>query len=321
MSVTREKLLSVANDWLGKNEKDGSFKVIVDTYNDYFKNNGGKYPRGVKLDYKTAWCAGFVSAVAIKAGATDIIPLEISCGQMIEQAVKMGIWIEDDNYSPEAGDIILYDWQDSGVGDNKGWPDHVGYVASITKTTKNMSVIEGNNNNAVKIRKIKVGDRYIRGYIVPKYASAEAKPVEPAPAQKTEPVEQPANDVAVYTVVKGDTLSKIAKKYNVTVNQLVEWNGIKNPNLISIGQKIKLGPSASASTPAPGYPKYIVQVNTSLNIRSMPVIDATGLNIVGSLHNGDIVEVASVSNNWAQLADGRGYCCMSSKDCLYMIKV
>jgi LysM repeat protein len=42
----------------------------------------------------------------------------------------------------------------------------------------------------------------------------------------------------VYTVKAGDTLSKIAKKYNTTVNKLVADNNIKNPNLIYVGQKL-----------------------------------------------------------------------------------
>lgn len=43
-----------------------------------------------------------------------------------------------------------------------------------------------------------------------------------------------------YTVRKGDTLSDIAKKYGTTVNQIVAWNNIKNPNLIYVGQKIRV---------------------------------------------------------------------------------
>ena len=45
----------------------------------------------------------------------------------------------------------------------------------------------------------------------------------------------------VYYIVKsGDTLSAIAKKYGTTVAQLVKWNGIKNPNLIYVNQKIRV---------------------------------------------------------------------------------
>lgn len=46
--------------------------------------------------------------------------------------------------------------------------------------------------------------------------------------------------VEYYTVQKGDNLTKIAKKYGTTVNQLVSWNGIKNKNLIYAGQKLRV---------------------------------------------------------------------------------
>src|SRR5690625_1177743 len=42
----------------------------------------------------------------------------------------------------------------------------------------------------------------------------------------------------VYTVKKGDTLTKIAKKFGTTVDELVRLNNISNPNLIHPGQKI-----------------------------------------------------------------------------------
>lgn len=41
-----------------------------------------------------------------------------------------------------------------------------------------------------------------------------------------------------YTVVKGDTLSEIAKKFNTTVNELARLNNISNVNLIKVGQKL-----------------------------------------------------------------------------------
>ena len=43
-----------------------------------------------------------------------------------------------------------------------------------------------------------------------------------------------------YKVKKGDTLSKIAKENNTTVEKLVKINNIKNPNLIYVGQKIRI---------------------------------------------------------------------------------
>ena len=43
-----------------------------------------------------------------------------------------------------------------------------------------------------------------------------------------------------YVVKKGDTLSKIAKKYKTTVKQIAKWNNIKNVNVIKVGQKIRV---------------------------------------------------------------------------------
>ncbi len=50
----------------------------------------------------------------------------------------------------------------------------------------------------------------------------------------------PVNDEQIYVVVKGDTLSHIANKYGTTYQKLAEYNNISNPNLIRVGQKIKI---------------------------------------------------------------------------------
>ena len=44
----------------------------------------------------------------------------------------------------------------------------------------------------------------------------------------------------IYTVVSGDTLSAIAARYGTTYQKLAAYNGIANPNIISVGQKIKI---------------------------------------------------------------------------------
>ena len=49
-----------------------------------------------------------------------------------------------------------------------------------------------------------------------------------------------ADNKVYYTVRSGDTLSALAKKYGTTVSQLVAWNNIKNPNLIYVGQKLRV---------------------------------------------------------------------------------
>ncbi len=49
-----------------------------------------------------------------------------------------------------------------------------------------------------------------------------------------------SNNKVYYTIKSGDNLSSIAKKYGTSVNQLVQWNNIKNPNLIYPNQKIRV---------------------------------------------------------------------------------
>ena len=53
-------------------------------------------------------------------------------------------------------------------------------------------------------------------------------------------MEQVNGGYDTYIVVKGDTLCKISRRYGVTVDDLVRWNGIKNRNLIHPGQQLKI---------------------------------------------------------------------------------
>ena len=50
---------------------------------------------------------------------------------------------------------------------------------------------------------------------------------------------KPKQNVTYYTVKKGDTLTKIANKYHVTVNDLKKWNKLKNDR-IDVGQKLTI---------------------------------------------------------------------------------
>lgn len=83
---------------------------------------------------------------------------------------------------------------------------------------------------AAKNKRASYGQKYYDKYA----AKTMAKPA--APAAET-----------VYTVKRGDTLSGIAAKYGTTYQKLAAYNGISNPNIISVGQKIKI-PGTGATT-------------------------------------------------------------------------
>ncbi|RME85442.1 MAG: LysM peptidoglycan-binding domain-containing protein [Caldilineae bacterium] len=58
----------------------------------------------------------------------------------------------------------------------------------------------------------------------------------------------------IYVVKRGDTLSKIARRFGVSVKTLVRINRLKNPNLIFVGQRLRIPAGAqpvARPTPAP----------------------------------------------------------------------
>lgn len=160
----RQKVVGIAQGYLGCKESDGSHKKIIDLYNSH-----KPLARGYAVKYTDAWCSTFASAVAIAAGLTDIIPTECGCEKHIQLFKKLGSWQENDAYVPSPGDYIFYDWDDNGVGDCTGSADHVGIVEKVSGKT--ITVIEGNYSNSVKRRTITVNGKNIRGYGVPKYSS------------------------------------------------------------------------------------------------------------------------------------------------------
>lgn len=195
----RQSVAAIMQGWIGLKESNGGHKKIIDIYN-------GHKPLAqcYKVKYTDAWCAATVSAAFIKAGLTDIGFTECSCGRMINLYKKQGRWEERDSYTPKVGDLIMYDWQDSGVGDNTGSPDHVGMVVDVSGSK--FTVVEGNKNDAVGTRTMTVNGKYIRGYCLPDYAS---KATNEAASTKTPALEAAKSFEKTY-----------AKQYKVTASAL-----------------------------------------------------------------------------------------------------
>ncbi|MFE3381657.1 peptidoglycan-binding protein [Streptomyces anulatus] len=59
-----------------------------------------------------------------------------------------------------------------------------------------------------------------------------------------------STSTGTYTVKKGDTLSRIAAAHKTTVAALVKLNGLKDPNKLVVGQKLKVSGSASSKPSA-----------------------------------------------------------------------
>lgn len=251
-SELRQSVVNIAQSYIGCKESDGSHKKIIDLYNSH-----KPLARGYAVKYTDAWCSTFASACAIKAGLTDIIPTECGCEKHIELFKKIGSWQENDAYTPKPGDYIFYDWDDNGSGDCTGAADHVGIVEKVSGST--ITVIEGNNNNAVGRRTIQVNGRYIRGYGVPKYSS------------KATTTGDTSGDTSSSDYKVGDTVEFTGSKHYVSANSV---NGKDcKPGKAKITQIYQLGKSK--------HPYHLVAV------------DGGGSNVYGWVDTGDIGGAAS----------------------------
>ena len=91
-----------------------------------------------------------------------------------------------------------------------------------------------------------------------------------------------------YTVKSGDTLSEIAAAWGVSVDDLASYNGIKNPNVINVGQVIKKPGSASSDT-------YTVKKGDTLSeIAAAYGTTVDALVSLNGISNPDVINVGQV---------------------------
>lgn len=260
MSRSRQAVVNYAKSLIGLNEQDGSFKKIIDIY-----NTQTAFPRGTKMQYNWEWCAAFWSALAIALGYTDIMPIEIGCGELINAAKVMNIWQENDAHVPSPGDAVMYDWQDKTSKDNTGWPDHVGVVEYINEQSGYFVVIEGNNGGAVKRRTVSLNGKYIRGFITPNYD----KEVVPVPVPPT--IGKSVSEIA-HEVIVGKWGSGAARKQSLAasgydpqtiqneVNRILNGNTQPVPAPTLVQKRITATCSASILNPSFAGP-YVTTAN------------------------------------------------------------
>ena len=169
-SENRKRIINVAKSYIGTVGGSSNHSDILHFFNSV-------KPQGYTAHKNDPWCSEFVSACAIQTfGKKDAIayfPLSASCPRIIVEAKAKSIFVERDSYTPKMADWILYDWDDTGKGDNKNSPDHVGIVEKVKDGV--ITVIEGNKHDKVARRTINVNGKYIRGFVTPHYDRIKAK--------------------------------------------------------------------------------------------------------------------------------------------------
>lgn len=203
-------------------------------------NGYNKYCEAFGFNYRIEWCAAFISWLSKKLELENIVFQSMSCTQMTKWYKAKNVWHEKGEM-PQAGDILFYDWNP----EEMDGIDHVGIVETVSGN--DITVIEGNNNDKVARRIISKDYSMIYGFAHPDYPS-DSVPANAQPSEQS------------YTVQSGDTLSQIAEKYGTTYKKLAEYNAITNPDLIYIGQIIKI-PSSDSSSVKPANPFAEPSVN------------------------------------------------------------
>lgn len=134
--------------------------------------------------------------------------------------------------------------------------DHTGIVVAVNGNM--VTVIEGNKNNQVEKNSYNIGGGWLYDFGHPWYEEETAVVNE----------KQESASVTLkqtYTVVSGDTLTKIASKFNCSVDDLVKWNNIANKNLIYVGQVLTVSEIVTENvTKNPVYITYIVKSGDTL---------------------------------------------------------
>lgn len=166
------------------------------------------------------WCVVFPWWVFKHAGHSDLFyggNKVNGCGRLFEFYKKNGQTVPVSE--AKRGDLVFFTF------DGREHC-HMGFVESISG--KNIKSLDGNT--------CEVGSQDNGGHVM--YRTRPLSCVYGIARPKYE--EEPQYAEQWYTVVRGDNLTKIAKKFGTTVADIVRLNNIKNPNLIYAGQKLRI---------------------------------------------------------------------------------
>ena len=157
----RDRVLAAAAAMVGVRGGSAEHQRLV---NDY--NSVRPLPVGYAVKNTDDWCDIFTTVIFQREGLSDLIGRECGVERHIHIFQRLGIWNEDGNSTPSAGDIITFNW-DKDTQQNDGWADHIGIVEKVENGI--IHTIEGNSNNVVKRNTYRIGHGNIRGFATPRY--------------------------------------------------------------------------------------------------------------------------------------------------------
>lgn len=101
------------------------------------------------------------------------------------------------------------------------------------------------------------------------------------------------------TVKAGDTVSELAQKYNTTVNTIQQLNNLSNPNLIFVGQQLKVNNDNNGQA--------VAQQNTNTNNAQTAQQQATSQNTQAQASTQQAAQQSASQNTQAQASNNSNY--------------
>lgn len=278
MGITAQDVISVMQGWVGKSRSAGTHRDIIDLYNSYTPRARGYKVTYSDAYCDTALSAAFIKLGAVdliggpECGVENHVQLFKKAGIWQEDGTikpepgYIIVFNWDDSTQPNDGaaDHIgivesvsstslttIEGNMSGGVVGRRTIKIGYGYIRgyAIPKYAKSSSGGNNTGNSSTGGKSVlEVAQEAIAG----KWGNGdERKQRITAAGYDYSAVQAKINSLmkgqnggngttAYYTVQKGDTLSGIAKRYGTTYQQLAKLNGIANPNIISIGQKIRV---------------------------------------------------------------------------------
>ena len=194
--VTRQSVLDVANNWLGKSSADGSHKVIIDSYNAI-----NPLPRGYRVKYDDNYTYAFISALFVIAGAVSSFPVDCSLFAMRQKAEEMGIFTPI--CDPKIGDCVIFN------------NNRLGIVCTVSaELTEVIEVVDGT------VTTTPLKDVSIDGFITPKYLEI-VPPVELTMVTATaEPTNKDEQYKGLYMTVEKTPMRNTASARSKVIAEL-----------------------------------------------------------------------------------------------------
>ena len=261
-------VISIAKTQLGYTESNKNYIMTEDGRMKGYTRYGEWYG-----DRYGDWSAMFAS-FCLHYANVEGMPLASDCQDWIQamSQKKYDLYRNADTYTPEAGDVIFFDWD----GDKHA--DHAGLVAELIPETKDrpaqIKTIEGDSDDRVQFMTYEMADEQILGYGMLPEQSEEASEEPPEEASIEQPKEASEESEEQPQEVSKEQPQEATSEQSEEVLEELTYAGVDYTVQVKYGSDAKLPEGVSlvvSEIPAESeeYQKYYEQSVQAMGIKEI----------------------------------------------------